>query len=172
MGTGPRGGVVVSATLFLTLTPTAPAQTPAPDSTQVASTAAGEQGQLVEVQVTGTRIVRDGYQAPTPVTVLSKDTLDAVAPNNIADALNQLPQMMSGVTPTSQPAGISGGALGVNELNLRDLGTNRTLILLDGKRVINSSISAGFSAPDVNTVPSALVSRVDVVTGGASAAYG
>src|SRR5207245_2008848 len=105
-------------------------------------------------------------------TVLSKDTLDAMAPINIADALNQLPQMMSGVTPTSQPAGISGGALGVNELNLRDLGTNRTLILLDGKRVINSSISAGFSAPDVNTIPSALVSRVETVTGGASAAYG
>ena len=177
MGTGPRCGVgmvsrcigvLVSVALFITPTRTALAQTPAP------STAAteGAQGQLEQVQITGTRIVRDGYQAPTPVTVLSKDILDALAPNNIADALNQLPQMMSGVTPTSQPAGISGGALGVNELNLRDLGSNRTLILLDGKRVINSSISAGFSAPDVNTIPSALVSRVDIVTGGASAAYG
>jgi iron complex outermembrane receptor protein len=184
MGTGLYGGVrralrcsgaLAGVALFITRT--ALSQTPAvgPDgATPATSTApaAAAQGPLAEVQITGTRVVRDGYQAPTPVTVLGKDTLDALAPNNIADALNQLPQMMSGVTPTSQPAGISGGALGVNELNLRDLGTNRTLILLDGKRVINSSISAGFSAPDVNTVPSALISRVDVVTGGASAAYG
>lgn len=186
MGKGPRRGVgttsrcmdaLVRVTLFSLLTPTALAQAPGADtsdSTSAPATAApdGAQAPVAEVQITGTRIVRDGYKAPTPVTVLSKDTLDAMAPNNIADALNQLPQMMSGVTPTSQPAGISGGALGVNELNLRDLGTNRTLILLDGKRVINSSISAGYSAPDVNTIPSALVSRVDTVTGGASAAYG
>jgi iron complex outermembrane receptor protein len=125
-----------------------------------------------DIIVTGSRVVRDGYQAPTPVTVLGKDTLDAMGKTNIADALNQLPQLSQSVTPSAQPAGLSGGAVGVNQLNLRSLGSNRTLVLQDGKRMINSSLSTNFAAPDVNTIPNSLVSRVDTVTGGASAAYG
>lgn len=125
-----------------------------------------------EIIVTGSRIVRDGYKAPTPVTVLGKETLDGLGKTNIADALNQLPQLSQSVTPAQQPGGFSGGAIGVNQLNLRSLGTTRTLVLQDGKRLINASVTTTFAAPDANTVPNALVSRVDTVTGGASAVYG
>jgi outer membrane receptor protein involved in Fe transport len=125
-----------------------------------------------EVVVTGTRIVRDGYQAPTPVSVLGADELNALNPVNVADAVNTLPAFSNSVTGRSQNGNLSSGSAGVNQLNLRGLGISRTLVLLDGHRVINASGTAGNSAPDVNTFPTALVKRVDVVTGGASAAYG
>jgi len=133
---------------------------------------ATEQSAADDVIITGSRIVRNGYQAPTPVTVLSADALAAKAATNIADTVNELPQFTSAVTPTSQPNNVSGGTIGVNQLNLRGLGAARTLVLLDGRRIVNSSINPVNAAPDINTIPSALVTRVDVVTGGASALYG
>ena len=141
-----------------------------------ASAAPAPQPAGADIVVTGSRVIRNGYQAPTPVSVLSGEALAAIAPTNIADAVNRLPALSGSTTPRSQPTGITSGALGVNQLNLRGLGTNRTLVLLDGKRIVNSSAVSNalysFAAPDVNTVPNALVSRVEVVTGGASAAYG
>ncbi len=125
-----------------------------------------------EIVVTGSRVVRDGYEAPTPVSVMSADELNAMNTNNIADAVSALPAFSNTVTPRTSTANLSSGAAGVNQLNLRGVGTNRTLILLDGRRVINSSLTAANSAPDINSFPSSLVQRVDVVTGGASAAYG
>lgn len=125
-----------------------------------------------DLVVTGSRIVRDGYKAPTPVAVLSNETLDAIAATNVADAINRLPALASSTTPRSQPAGLSGGALGVNLANLRGLGPSRTLVLLDGRRTVNASVNAQFAAPDINLFPNDLISRVDVVTGGASAVYG
>ncbi len=125
-----------------------------------------------EIVVTGSRVVRDGYEAPTPVSVMSADELNALAANNIADAVNALPAFARSVTPRTSTANLSSGAAGVSQLNLRGIGTNRTLILLDGRRVINSALTADNSAPDINSFPQALVERVDVVTGGASAAYG
>lgn len=140
----------------------------------VAQTSAAKVGatSLDEVVVTGSRVVRDGYEAPTPLTVLDEQVLRARGDINIADAINQLPQLSNSVTQTSQPTAVSGGALGVNQLSLRALGPTRTLVLLDGKRVINSSITTALAAPDINHIPNSLVSRVEVVTGGASAAYG
>ncbi|MDB6044898.1 MAG: hypothetical protein JWM63_3449 [Gammaproteobacteria bacterium] len=125
-----------------------------------------------EVVVTGSRIIRNGYAAPTPVSVLGTDELNALNPVNVADAVNTLPAFSNSVTGRSQNGNLSSGSAGVNQLNLRGLGISRTLVLLDGHRVINASGTAGNSAPDINTLPSALVKRVDVVTGGASAAYG
>ena len=122
--------------------------------------------------VTGSRVTRDGFNAPTPVTVLSASELDSRADVNIADAINQLPQTANSVTQTSQPTAVSGGALGVNQISLRGLGPTRTLVLLDGKRIINSSITTALAAPNINNIPNGLISRVDIVTGGASAAYG
>ena len=144
---------------------TAPAPATAP---QPAPAATG----LDEIVVTGSRVVRDGYEAPTPVSVLGADELDAMAENNIADAVNALPVFNGSATPRTSTTNLSNGAAGVNQLNLRGIGSRRTLILLDGRRVINSSVNAANSSPDINSFPGALVSRVDVVTGGASAAYG
>jgi len=125
-----------------------------------------------EIVVTGSRIVRDGYQAPTPVSVLGSEELDSMNAVNIADAVNTLPAFTQSASPRSANGNLSSGATGVSQLNLRGMGTNRTLILLDGQRVINSALTSGNSAPDINQFPNALIERVDVVTGGASAAYG
>ncbi len=137
-----------------------------------AQQAAQEPAAVDEIVVTGSRIVRDGYEAPTPVSVLGAEELNSMNANNIADAVNALPAFTGSVKPRNMTANLSSGAAGVNQLNLRGMGTNRTLILLDGQRVINSSLTASNSAPDINSFPNGLVQRVDVVTGGASAAYG
>ncbi|MCC6913411.1 MAG: TonB-dependent receptor [Rhodospirillaceae bacterium] len=130
-------------------------------------------GALDEIVVTGSRIVRDGYEAPTPVSVLGAAELNAMAATNISDAVNRLPALSGSLTTrNSSGADMTGG---IQNLNLRGLSPNRTLVLIDGKRVVGGTL-AGFdnngSAVDVNTVPNGLVSRVDIVTGGASAAYG
>ena len=124
---------------------------------------------LQEVVVTGSRVATNGSRAPTPVTVLGTEQLEAAAPSNIADAINELPQLASSTTTRTGTYNVGNGAAGANFLNLRGFGANRTLVLLDGERVVPSTVAG---IVDVNVIPSALVSRVDIVTGGASAAYG
>jgi len=121
-----------------------------------------------EIVVTGTRVVRDGYDAPSPTTVMSSALIDSKAPTTIIDALTTLPAFKG--TSTSQTAGVGqAGSGGQSFVNLRGLGPNRTLVLLDGQRFVPST-SVG--TVDVGIIPTALLQRVDVVTGGASAAYG
>lgn len=124
--------------------------------------------ELQQVTVTGSRVATNGASAPTPVTMVSADQLQAAAPASIVDALNQLPQMLNSSTPASNN-GSTTGTVGQTFLNLRSLGANRTLILLDGSRLVPSSLLA---TTDVSLIPESLVQRVDVVTGGASAVYG
>jgi outer membrane receptor protein involved in Fe transport len=121
------------------------------------------------ITVTGSHIITQGYEAPTPVSVLSTKDLESLAEPNIADAVNRLPSIQGSAKPQTAQDSFSSGSGGVNQLNLRDIGTARTLVLLDGRRVVGATLGASV---DVNVIPSALVSRVDVVTGGASAAYG
>lgn len=123
-----------------------------------------------EVVVTGTRIIRDGFQAPTPLTVLTREDIENTSPtNNIADFVNQLPQLAGSTKPANSRLNISNGSAGINALNMRNLGEGRVLILIDGRRSVGSTI---YGWVDINTIPQALVDRVDVVTGGASSAYG
>ena len=122
-----------------------------------------------EVVVTGSRIIRNGFQAPTPVTTLAADNLQQRAPSNIPDALNQLPQFRGSQSNNQSVTWNANSPATGNYLNLRGLGTQRSLILMDGVRVPPTSFSGGV---DINTLPQALVQRVDVVTGGASASYG
>jgi iron complex outermembrane receptor protein len=124
-----------------------------------------------DIVVTGSR-VRNGFSAPTPVTIVTADELNRTANTNIADAVNQLPAFSGSLTPRGTTGNITSGAAGVNALNLRGIGTNRVLVLQDGRRVINASVSTGFVGVDINQIPNELISRVDVVTGGASAVYG
>jgi len=124
---------------------------------------------IEEVAVTGTRIMTDGYSAPTPVTVIGEQAIQAEAPANLADFVNKLPSVMGSTTPNNSQGSLSAGTAGLNALNLRALGTSRTLVLLNGHR---SSPSAATGEVDINTFPQELVSRVDIVTGGASADYG
>ncbi len=121
------------------------------------------------VSVTGTRVVRDGYSAPTPVTVVGSEQIEAQAPANLADFVNKLPSFIGSSTPNTSSGSLSNGLAGINALNLRSLGVNRTLILLNGHRTPASAVTGD---TDINTIPQQLVKRVDVVTGGASADYG
>ncbi len=123
-----------------------------------------------DIVVTGTRIVRDGFQAPTPLTVLTKQDIENTSPsNNIADFVNQLPQLAGSTKPANSRLNISNGSAGINALNLRNLGEGRVLVLVDGRRSVGSTI---YGWVDINNIPQALVERVEVVTGGASSAYG
>jgi iron complex outermembrane recepter protein len=130
---------------------------------------AGSTPAIEEVVVTGSRITRDGFDAPTPVTVIGEETIEAAAPENLADFVNDLPSVVGSQTPQNSNLSFSNGQAGINALNLRGLGTVRTLVLLDGRRSVPSSITG---IVDINSVPQALVERVEIVTGGASAAYG
>jgi len=123
-----------------------------------------------EVIVTGSRIVRNGNDAPTPVTVASAEQLQTAAPKSITDALNQLPQFQSQQISRggNQFSALVTGEHG-NFVNLRNLGTVRTLVLMDGRRVPPTTHTGKV---DVDVIPEMLVRRVEVVTGGASAVYG
>jgi iron complex outermembrane recepter protein len=126
--------------------------------------------ELVEaVVVTGSRVARDGFDAPTPVNVLGLEEIKASAPANIADFVNTLPSVAGSSTAANSSGALSNGAAGISALNLRSLGTGRTLVLFDGQR---SVVSASTGQVDTNTFPQSLISRVEVVTGGASSAYG
>ncbi len=129
------------------------------------NTAATSEG-LEEVVITGSRIIQNGNDAPTPVTVVLSDQLQNGAPASMADALAQIPQFRSSSRPGSflnsqNPTGAF--------LNLRGLGASRTLVLLDGRRTPPTTTEG---RTDINTYPQLLMNRVDIVTGGASAAYG
>lgn len=131
---------------------------------------ASDDNRSSDIVVTGSRIVRDGFQAPTPITVLTREDIENTSPtNNVADFVNQLPQLAGSTKPANSRLNLSNGSAGINALNMRNLGEGRVLVLLDGRRSVGSTI---FGWVDVNTIPQALVERVDVVTGGASSAYG
>ncbi|HET7709461.1 MAG TPA: TonB-dependent receptor [Sphingomicrobium sp.] len=122
------------------------------------------------IVVTGTRVIRDGFQAPTPLQVLTEEDIENSSPtNNLADFVNQLPALSASIRPSNSRLELSNGIAGINALNLRSLGTVRTLVLVNGRRSVGSTASGSV---DINTIPQSLVQRVEVVTGGASAAYG
>ncbi len=126
---------------------------------EAAGTAAAENNELIIV--TGSRIQRSGFDAPTPTTVLSAEELALGNRPSIADALNDVPQFRATSTPATT-TGNTGAAS--SPADLRGLGSNRTLTLLNGHRFTGSK--------DLNIVPQNIIKRVDVVTGGASAAWG
>jgi len=128
---------------------------------------AQQAGNVEQVTVTGSRVISDITLSPTPLTVVTADQLQATTPTDIPDALNKLPDFIGGASPRSQNNGQNNNS--GNTLNLRNLGVIRTLVLLDGQRVAPSNRDG---TVDVDSLPQMLMSRVDVVTGGASAVYG
>jgi iron complex outermembrane recepter protein len=136
-----------------------------------ASSQAQASGPTEQVVVSASRISIAGYQAPTPVTVVGSEQLERDALPDIGDALRQLPAVGSSSGPNNAftASDLTAADAGVDEVNLRQLGILRTLVLFDGQRVIASNITGGV---DLSTIPSSLVQRIDVVTGGASAAWG
>jgi iron complex outermembrane recepter protein len=140
---------------------------PAFAQTTTDSTSTDSGTNLEEVVVTGSIIpTTNGYQAPTPVSVAPAALLKESAPANFVQALNDLPQFQGSTGP--QTVSFTQTVQG-DVLDLRGLGPNRTLILLDGVRVPPTSY---VNTVDVDVLPQLLVQRVDIVTGGASATYG
>jgi len=135
------------------------------------SALAQDQPALEEITVTGSRIRQtDGMAAPTPVTVITPDELSSFEPGGtVAQQLDALPQFFSTRTVQDSGGGTLVGSAAGSFLNMRSLGENRTLVLLDGARMAPADKNG---AVNVDTFPTGLVRTVDIVTGGASAAYG
>lgn len=141
-----------------------------------ATSAAGQEAdespareELTTIVVTGSRVVREGYEAPTPTTIVGVEQINMAAPANVADYLNTLPALPGSSTTRQGNNSISAATAGMNRLDLRGIGANRTLVLVDGRRYVGSTLAGEV---DVNGIPSALIERVEIVTGGASAVYG
>jgi outer membrane receptor protein involved in Fe transport len=122
-----------------------------------------------ELVVTATRVDRKGFVAPTPTTVLSEKDILVGSPNNLVDVISNLPQGTAAWSATAEPGSVVAGA---SFVDLRDLGPNRTLVLIDGARPVATEFTGTTLGFDMNMVPIALVKKVDVVTGGASASWG
>lgn len=120
------------------------------------------------IQVTGSRILREGAIAPSPVTIISGADLIETGAMNIGEVLSRLPAMAN--TYTLANSGRFIGTAGASLLDLRGMGSSRTLVLVDGRRHVASS--AGSASVDTNTIPSSWIDRVEIITGGASAVYG
>jgi outer membrane receptor protein involved in Fe transport len=126
------------------------------------------QGAAEQVVVTGSRVITNGNDSPTPLTVISTDTISATAPATVFDGLEALPVFDNSLSPQSNP-GNSSQNNAAHEFNLRNIGISRTLVLYDGRRIA-STTPTGLINADI--IPELLLQRVDIVTGGVSAVYG
>ena len=124
-----------------------------------------------EVTVTGSRIARPETDLPNPVISVSSEAIQLSGKTNVAELLTKSPALI-GSTVGDQTAGSvpDYGEVGLNLLNLRNLGVDRTLVLVDGRRHVSGL--AGSAAVDIDAIPTDLIEAVDVLTGGASAIYG
>ena len=120
---------------------------------------------IQEVVVTGSRIASPNLETTSPVTQVTAADIAVQGVTRVEDLVNQLPQAFA-----AQNANVSNGATGTATINLRGLGSPRTLVLVDGRRMPYGGVTN--SAADLNQIPAAMVERVEVLTGGASAAYG
>lgn len=121
--------------------------------------------QLDAVSVTGSRIVALDYEGNSPLTTVSAETIESTGAATVEEVLNQLPQLGIGANKTNAGWGGTGQAT----LNLRGLGAQRNLVLLDGRRLQPATTD---NVIDINTIPTALIEGVEIISGGASAVYG
>ncbi len=156
-------------------TTTMPPPPPAADTPQQADAAAPATDTGADIVVTGSRIARPDFAAPNPIVSLNAENIQRSGNTNVTNFLQRVPALTNSVDSTqtagsdrlnSQPF----GAAGLNLLDLRGLGANRTLVLVNGRRHVAGQINT--AAVDINAIPTDLIDRVDVLTGGASAVYG
>jgi iron complex outermembrane receptor protein len=145
-------------------TPTAPAASAAPE----------------DIVVTGSRIRRDPLDQPSPVVTVDESAIARTGLSSIADVLQRLPASSGGLNSKFNSSGNfgnppDGGGVGAGSavLDLRYLGAKRTLVLVDGLRFVNGASASGIpSTVDLNTIPSSMIERVEVLQSGASSQYG
>jgi len=140
---------------------------PADPAAATAAPATSAEAGTGEIIVTGSRVARQGFDAPTPTKVLSAEDLQRRGSTNVGDFLNEIPAFRP--SQNNQTATTSFNSTGQTYADLRGLGNIRTLTLVDGRRHVPS---AATGQVDLNLIPTILVERLEVVTGGASAAYG
>jgi len=139
------------------------AQTPANSANEV------QEESTEKITVTGSRLRRDSFSVATPLAVMNKDAIEDTGLGSLSEILvEELPQISEGVSNSNSQSYVS--ATGLSTIDLRDLGTNRTLTLIDGRRTVSNSYSGNYVS--LSTIPSGMVKRIEVITGGASAAYG
>ncbi|WFL78061.1 TonB-dependent receptor [Altererythrobacter arenosus] len=130
--------------------------------------ATSTEGDEAPIIVTGSRIARPDIESPSPVTVVGSEDIKLEGTTRIEDILNSLPSVAA-----SQDSSYANGASGTATVDLRALGTSRTLALINGRRIVPGDPQPGSgSAADINIIPAALLKRVEVLTGGASSVYG
>ena len=151
-----------SAVVALTLATPVYAQDTDPADVASADTAETPGDSIV---VTGTRLRSPNLDSASPVTVVTAEEFALTGTTRVEDLINSLPQVFAG-----QGGNVSNGATGTATVNLRGLGAERTLVLVNGRRLMPGTPST--SAADINAIPAALIKRVDVLTGGASSVYG
>ena len=131
----------------------------------------GTEAPIEEVVITGSRIRQDAQSFANPVTSITAETLAQSGKTDLADFLAQSPALIGSVTGDLTAGSNPGfGEVGLNLLDLRHLGIDRTLVLVDGRRHVSGL--AGSAAVDIDAIPTDLLEAVDVLTGGASAIYG
>jgi outer membrane receptor protein involved in Fe transport len=139
----------------------------------LAQDAPAESGQLEEIVVTGTRAARNGYQAPSPTNVISAAVIDTQSASGLGEILEQSGMVKGTRNPNSNSVNTS--SPGQWTADLRGLGGQRTLVLVDSSRVVPFAPASNLSVPtttDLNLIPTLMIERVETVTGGASAQYG
>lgn len=162
-----RVGLLLGSGLVLVLSAPAFAQGVPEASEPVQEAEAPSQETIV---VTGSRLLRDpNATAPSPIVSISADDVRSTGQNDVTEALRELPALISSGTIADSVERGAGG-IGQATLNLRNLGSNRTLVLVNGRRHVSGV--AGTQIVDIATIPNALIESVDVLTGGASAVYG
>ncbi|WP_337881285.1 TonB-dependent receptor [Rheinheimera sp.] len=134
-------------------------------SAVMAQEAAAEGDSVERISVTGSRIKRTDLETASPVQVTSKEEIKIAGFTRVEDMMNSLPQIEA-----SNTAFQSNGATGTASLDLRGMGPQRTLVLINGRRMQAGGINS--SAADINQIPAALIERVEVMTGGGSSTYG
>jgi iron complex outermembrane recepter protein len=159
------GGAKVRPISYVTVG-AAQAAAPMPAGPPAAGEGAGDQSG--DIVVTGSRIIRSGATTSTPTVMLGSADIAQAGAISPGDLLRQLPAVAPGLN--SESSGVSFNGAGLDLIDLRSLGTNRTLVLVNGRRQVSSNPST--ASVDMNTIPTPMIERVEVITGGASAVYG
>ncbi|KVX02383.1 TonB-dependent receptor [Shewanella frigidimarina] len=133
--------------------------------------AADEEGVQVErIEVTGSRIKRTDMETPVPITVLTRADIEATGAINVADVLNRSPVSIAGSDQSNSAFTTSG--VGLNTTSLRNLGQERTLILVNGRRFVSGVTPSAGYAVDLNAIPTAMIERIEILKSASSAIYG
>ena len=137
-----------------------------------AQDAAAGSPSLEEIVVTGSRIVRRDYESNSPIVTVNAEDFETQTGLNVEAYLNQMPQYNPAASPVTTDGDVQitpVNSVGIASISLRGFGPNRSLVLVDGKRMVPIN---PLMVTDINGIPSALIERVETITGGASAVYG